>query len=288
MYEKAVISICSIVLVIFSAASYVFIGVGQMKNYSLTFNGNGDTTFENSNFMVTADNHNEPSKLLHIYGLNKMPFIANISSTYLSYQNGRISQNLTFDHNASKLTNVRIEHSAYPLNVSIDILQGGIFQGRLILDTANATYSIPIVVTTEPLIVGGILMVIVGILLSITIWEAIKYFNKKIYENQVNALVPSNTQFAAFSAQQHTDMRAAAIIKARAKALENRYSNASDSSKQILLNVGSIIFGIAIGIFALPNNQYITGLRVIDGTAVIVLLGIGLGIGSLREFLEKI
>ena len=53
--------------------------------------------------------YNTISKLLHIYGLTKTPVLANISSTYLSYQKGRISQNITFDHDASKLTNVKFE-----------------------------------------------------------------------------------------------------------------------------------------------------------------------------------
>lgn len=161
-----------------------------MKGYSLSFGGNGDTTFENSNFMVTVDNHNERSKVLHIHGLSNTPFLANISSTYLSDQNGRISENVTFDGNSPKLTNLKIDRSTHPLNVVVNIQQGGIFQGRLILETANVTYSIPIVVTTKPLIVGGILIVIVGILLSITIWEIIKNSNKKIYNKQADELVP--------------------------------------------------------------------------------------------------
>jgi hypothetical protein len=122
-----------------------------MKGYSLSFSGNGDTTFENSNFMVTVDNHNERSKVLHIHGLSNTPFLANISSTYLSDQNGRISENVTFDGNSPKLTNLKIDRSTHPLNVFVNIQQGGIFQGRLILETANVTYSIPIVVTTKPL-----------------------------------------------------------------------------------------------------------------------------------------
>ena len=109
MYEKTVISICMIPLIIFIFVSPSFFGVDQIKDYTLAFNTNGDTTFENSNFMVTVDNHNERSKLLHIYGLTKTPVLANISSTYLSYQKGRISQNITFDHDASKLTNVKFE-----------------------------------------------------------------------------------------------------------------------------------------------------------------------------------
>jgi hypothetical protein len=292
--EKTVILICTLALATFIVASYISIQVDHMKGYSLSFGGNGDTTFENSNFMVTVDNHNERSKVLHIHGLSNTPFLANISSTYLSDQNGRISENVTFDGNSPKLTNLKIDRSTHPLNVVVNIQQGGIFQGRLILETANVTYSIPIVVTTKPLIVGCILIVIVGILLSITIWEIIKNSNKKIYNKQADELVPQQNMqnYQEFMnmdfRQRQTRVSAAAIIKARAETLENRYSNANDSSKQILLNIGSIVFGIAIGIFALPNNQYITGLRIIDGTAVIVLLGIGLGIGSLREFLEKI
>ena len=58
------------------------------------------------------------------------------------------------------------------------------------------------------------------------------------------------------------DVGAAAIARAKVKHLQNQYADSNDSSKQILLNIGSIVVGIAIGILALPNNEYVTGLRV--------------------------
>jgi hypothetical protein len=46
-------------------------------------------------------------------------------------------------------------------------------------------------VKTEPLIGSSILVVIVGVLLSITIWEIIKYLNQRIYDKQANELAPN-------------------------------------------------------------------------------------------------
>ena len=38
-----------------------------------------------------------------------------------------------------------------------------------------------------------------------------------------------------------------------------------------------------MGLLALLNNDYVTGLRAIDENAIVVLIGLGLGIGSLKE-----
>jgi len=46
-------------------------------------------------------------------------------------------------------------------------------------------------------------------------------------------------------------------------------------------------FGIMIALIALLNNEYISGLRTIDHHAIAILLGIGLGIGSLKEIIDK-
>jgi hypothetical protein len=60
----------------------------------------------------------------------------------------------------------------------------------------------------------------------------------------------------------HPDVGAVAIARAKVKHPQNRYADSNDSSKQILLNIGSIGVGIAIRILALPNNKYVTGLKV--------------------------
>jgi len=45
--------------------------------------------------------------------------------------------------------------------------------------------------------------------------------------------------------------------------------------------------GILVALLALMNDEYIGGLRVIDPESVAILIGLGLGIGSLKEIVDK-
>jgi hypothetical protein len=59
-------------------------------------------------------------------------------------------------------------------------------------------------------------------------------------------------------------------------------------SNETIQTVGAIIFGVGVSVVALFNNGYITGLHNIGTQEVLVLLGIGLGIGSLKDFVDKL
>lgn len=82
------------------------------------------------------------------------------------------------------------------------------------------------------------------------------------------------------------NLQAAAIIRVKEEEYKKRYSM-SGAPRQSILNIGSAFFGILVGLLALVNNDYVTGLRVIDFNAIVVLFGLGLGIGSLKEFVGK-
>jgi hypothetical protein len=51
-----------------------------------------------------------------------------------------------------------------------------------------------------------------------------------------------------------------------------------------LIEVLSGVVGIAAALIALLNSDYFNGLRVINPLDIIILFGLGLGIGSLKEF----
>lgn len=57
--------------------------------------------------------------------------------------------------------------------------------------------------------------------------------------------------------------------------------------KIIIAEFGSAMFGISLGIFGLLSNEFIMGLRNIGLFETTVLFGLGLGIGSLKEFVDK-
>jgi hypothetical protein len=289
MYERAIITICSIVLLILSLAAFAVISSTEAKTYSLTFDG--DSTFNDGPITLLIDNSaGHSTKVLSIYGL-QLHSKVKVSSTYLSSSIERVQGEITFDKE-SVFDLPDVTKLPLVINVSVDnIEKGGIFQGRMILEEGLTVYSIPITVSTEPLVTGAILLVNIGVVLSLAIWEAIKLLNQNYYKSGAERLLTTpDLTVAGFSNTDHTQLkvRAAATLRAREQILVNRYSNARDTSKQIILDIGSIVFAIAIGLFSLPYDEIIINARHIDVSAVIVLIGIGMGVGSLREFLERI
>jgi hypothetical protein len=139
-----------------------------------------------------------------------------------------------------------------------------------------------------------------GVLISIAFWEIMNFFSQSRRESQKNILEqkaaesylnylalmqdhqPSERQYTQYQAY----LQAAAIISVKEQEYNKRYSK-TGAPRQLILNVGSAFFGTLVGLLALLNNDYINGLRVIDFNATVVLLGIGLGIGSLKEFVDK-
>ena len=70
-----------------------------------------------------------------------------------------------------------------------------------------------------------------------------------------------------------------------------RYLNTKLTSKSFIrvsvIDFGTIGFGIAVGFLALLNQGYVTNIRAIGPIEVLALVGLGLGIGSLREIVKK-
>jgi hypothetical protein len=48
-----------------------------------------------------------------------------------------------------------------------------------------------------------------------------------------------------------------------------------------------IVFGVGIGLTTLVDNSFITGIHSLGVVEVLILIGIGLGIGSLKEIVYK-
>ena len=57
--------------------------------------------------------------------------------------------------------------------------------------------------------------------------------------------------------------------------------------KNFILDVGTIFFGIGLGLIGLPTTEAILNLHTIGVFEVLTLIGIGLGIGSLKEFISR-
>jgi hypothetical protein len=85
-----------------------------------------------------------------------------------------------------------------------------------------------------------------------------------------------------------TNRQAAAISGQKVDMYKARNLHRSTTyGKIIATELGSAVFGITLALFGLLTNDHIMGLRSIDTIEFAVLFGLGLGIGSLKEFVDK-
>jgi hypothetical protein len=90
-------------------------------------------------------------------------------------------------------------------------------------------------------------------------------------------------RISAESKMQSASIRAAKVQEYRIR----RSRPLSLAAKIALIELTSAVIGIVVALIALFNNDYVAGLRVIDIQAAIVLFGLGLGIGSSKEIVDK-
>ncbi len=109
--------------------------------------------------------------------------------------------------------------------------------------------------------------------------KIIKYENEdekiKAIESLHRVSLESNKQAATSKLQQVDN------YKARSRRVASLWF------KIAIAEFGSAFFGFSLGVFGLFTNDYILGLRDIQGLEILVLFGFGLGIGSLKEFVDR-
>jgi hypothetical protein len=275
---------------------------------SLTFDGK--SYFQDGNLKFLVDNNGKGSlKILYSYGLDAQDTV-NSSSSYLVDDTHKINAD-------TKLTikpNNTIVADAKLYNIKVPPLQNpGSYQGWIFV-SGKDNIPIPVTVATEPKVVVALLLVIIGIFTSIIFWEIIKYVDqlkkaqtepdiqgKPNIVDSIAAKVKSDAAQVMNVAQNR--MREQPNLNTEEGRLTktiqnhiteeqlNNYLNKKLTSKAFvkvsIIDLGTIGFGIAVGFLALLSQGYVTGIRVIGTTEVLALVGLGLGIGSLREFLNK-
>lgn len=167
--------------------------------------------------------------------------------------------------------------------VSIGNILPGEYTGRIII-TGNDTTSVPIKVTTDPMVVSALLWVLLGILISVILWELINYLTTKNYDEMEDD-VKKDKKLGVES-----KMRLIETIKSskhRHTMKHNSRWSGSGWRKQAIYITGSAGFAMSVGIISLFTNDYVTGQRIIELIEIIVLIGLGMGVGSLKEFVDK-
>jgi len=150
----------------------------------------------------------------------------------------------------------------------------GLYEGTLFITAGANVASIPITLDVKPNLAQPMILVVDGIVISIAFWKLITY---------VDAMYPEVITKVRDGGREIRDERYQAVRTHLKECVTGR----PIVLKNAILDAGTIFFGIALGIIGLPNGEYINNLHSIELFEVLTLIGIGLGIGSLKEFLSK-
>jgi hypothetical protein len=284
--EIYVAAICAGLVCILIVINLALVPLIEPKNYTLTFNG--ELTYNNGPMMLAVDNNNKSNlKKIIIYGTTGN---TTISATHLMDESHLAikSADITFGRNLTFPLNV-IKGEPKVINVSIKNIQPGEYSGAIIFK-GNTTVSVPIKVATEPLIINAFLWVLIGILLSVILWELINYLTFQQHHDtykkhtQAKHTQLKNTQEQELKQKLNDEL----YIKIRKHTLwhRNRWHGAG-LKKQTIYIIGSAGFAMSVGVISLFTNDFVTGQLVIGPVEIVVLIGIGLGAGSLKEFVDR-
>ena len=155
------------------------------------------------------------------------------------------------------------------INVSINnTIPNGEYNGRIFF-VSNYTTSIPFKIATEPLLIDALLWVLVGILISVISWEVINHLTTIHIRAISKDYIESNKELGHKLAR-----------------YEKRWAGVG-LARQTIYIIGSAGFAMSVGIVSLFANDFVTGQRAIDFIDIIAFIGIGMGIGSIKEFVDR-
>jgi hypothetical protein len=250
----------------------------QIKIYSLAFTP-GSTTFslDNVKLAFTVDNNSIYPHLLSVYGLNSYNNtpVTIFASDFVD-ENGDIIDSGKVQFNDSRQL-ILDSTSNDPQRIEITITdskKAGSFQGWFILLIGADTTSIPINASTPPMISSALLWTAVGILVSIIFWEIIKYIDYT-RADKIRPYLSGNPI-------------AVANADVKVQAYKNRLSDNKGRARVAIVDIATAGFGLALAFIGLLSNASVTNLLTIDFYEKLVLIGLGLGIGSAKEIVDKI
>ena len=265
----------------------VIIYLNTAITYSITSNGLSTFSISDPKISFLIDNNlQSPTKYMSVW-LNPKDIIKISTSNLIEENSGRKieAKDVLFNNTPTLLLSNKTQQT--PNYIVIDIKnnnnnnqpinesQAGVYHGHFFIDfiEENGKYSIPITVDVNPTFDKIIIWVINGIAISIAFWKIIKFTNGR---NEIKDHKTQSTRQDLFSSEQKE--------KTLYEYVKDKQITHGTILKNAVLDVSSIIFGIIIGMLALLNNDFITGIHFLDLRSIIVLIGIGLGIGSLKEY----
>jgi hypothetical protein len=270
--NKVLIGIITCGVLALLVFNIVYNVLDRETTYNVTSNGLSTFSIFNGNFTFIVDNNpSMTKKVMKVYALDSNTQITISASDLVEDTSGKHidSKKILFnDTSLFKIENIGI-YTPKTVTISINYIsnQTGSYHGSIFIMDEKKT-SVPVTVDIKPTFNRVIIWVINGIALAIVFWKIIKYYNEK-HEKGDDPVMDKNVyKNLGFSD----------------RSLETRKITWGTIGKNAILDLGSITFGMVVGVFGLSNNTYITGVHFLDIPGIIVLIGIGMGIGSLKEY----
>jgi hypothetical protein len=158
--------------------------------------------------------------------------------------------------------------------------QPGLYQGSLFVKDGVDVATIAIELDVKPPITKPMIIIVDGIAISIVLWKLIAYYNR-LYspkDNKKNDRV--NVYQGLYRNRANMGMSMSGAV---------HYAVFREVFvKNLVLDAGTIIFGIGLALIGLPTNEAVLNIRTISDLDFLTLIGIGLGIGSLKEVISRV
>lgn len=311
VFFGCIIGIIALSLFFWWYDSVVSSGTQAKNEYTIKVDQNLSYKDDNLTVVIGTDRKSS-SRSLSIYGIDKSGDWRIFSSLMSGDGNMDVNaQNIEF--NGSETHPFTIGDTPNVIPVSVLNLERGIYHGWFYI-SGKSNFTIPITILTDPKIVQAITLVIIGVVLSIALWEIIFYIyvilskiiaeekkkkatkivnrenpNNQIDVNSIMGLTDTdfqNRNIADTPKIQINSLRDSA--RKRERKANNTAKRYEDDMGKIFTVDGAVIgFGILTGLIGVFNNTYVMNLVQINLTEMILLIGIGLGIGSLKGFVDK-
>ncbi len=281
----------SVITILVLSVLYLIIEYGwwifpKSHKYSINFENN--LTYSNDGLsIVVGKNGLESPKVLNLHGLTNQTMIL---SSIFTTQTGKVIDSLKFEGKNKVPLNLTLDNLT-SVEVSVLNPESGKYHGWLYL-TNGSTSTIPIILSTEPKVIQAIFLVVIGVLVSIIFWEIFFILNNRQTKNTITALGNANAARLkslfpnTTEAQQNTKRNEMVARKQdRIAKIESRYT--VNAPKIISFEFAQVIFGIITAMIATLSNPYVSSSIEITPEIAVTLIGIGLGIGSIKGLVDN-
>ncbi len=277
--EKTVVTLCvtiiGILIVLYMLPGLVL----ESRFYTASFENKPSYSIENVSLGVQNGASGSDS-LLNIYGVRNQTVL---SSSQLTKDGEQATGTLSFN-NHEKITLNVTNNKIDLVRISFNNFGEGQYRGWIFL-TEKSNLSVPFLVSTEPKVIHAFILVIIGVLSAIAMWELFFYIDERY-----NVRTRDQNRNKANNAALADDLRAihnqiAQRKEERILRIQSRYL--ARGAQIVSLDVVAVVLAIVGGLVALTNSDYLSSLVEINWYDAFVLIVTGIGIGNLKAVVDN-